>query len=83
MRKLWCGRAVLLVSHRFSSVRSADRIYVLHEGEVIEEGPHDSLMAAKGHYAELFSLQAAAYLDQPEDEMPERKNAPPLGVSRI
>jgi ATP-binding cassette, subfamily B, bacterial len=83
MRKLWSGRAVLLVSHRFSSVRSADRIYVLHEGEVIEEGPHASLMAAEGHYAELFSLQAAAYLDQPGDDPPERKNAPPLGVSRI
>jgi ATP-binding cassette, subfamily B, bacterial len=83
MRKLWSGRAVLLVSHRFSSVRSADRIYVLHEGEVIEEGPHASLMAAQGHYAELFSLQAAAYLDQPGEDLPKRKNAPPLGVSRI
>jgi ATP-binding cassette, subfamily B, bacterial len=56
------GRSVLLISHRFSSVRSADRIYVLHEGRVVEEGSHDELMAAGGRYAELFTLQARAYL---------------------
>ena len=55
------GRSVLLISHRFSSVREADRIYVLHEGEVVEEGTHESLMSAEGLYAEMFSLQAAAY----------------------
>jgi ATP-binding cassette subfamily B protein len=63
MRKLWSGRSVLLVSHRFSSVRSADRIYVLREGRLIEGGSHTELMAEGGHYADLFSLQAAAYLD--------------------
>jgi ATP-binding cassette subfamily B protein len=82
MRKLWRGRSVLLVSHRFSSVRSADRIYVLHQGEMIEEGSHAALMAADGHYAELFSLQAAAYLDQPEEISSGHKNGLPLGVSR-
>ncbi len=55
------GRALLLISHRFSTVRSADRIYVLHEGKVIEEGTHDELMSREGHYAELFTLQAASY----------------------
>jgi ATP-binding cassette subfamily B protein len=55
------GRSVLLISHRFSTVKSADRIYVLHDGEIVEEGSHDELVARGGRYAELFELQAAAY----------------------
>lgn len=62
IRELTRGRTVLLISHRFSSVRSADRIYVLKEGEIVEEGSHHELMARRGRYAELFELQAAAYL---------------------
>ena len=61
MRSLAAGRTVLLISHRFSSVRSADRIYVLQAGRVAEHGTHDELMAADGPYAELFRLQASAY----------------------
>ena len=61
MRGLLAGRTVLLISHRFSSVRSADRIYVLQDGRIVESGRHDELMRADGHYAELFTLQAAAY----------------------
>jgi ATP-binding cassette subfamily B protein len=63
IRTLLAGRTVLLISHRFSSVRSADRIYVLDEGRVVEAGDHDTLMALGGLYAELFTLQAAAYVD--------------------
>lgn len=63
MRTLFQGRSVLLISHRFSSVRMADRIYVLKDGEVIEHGNHEQLMAIDGLYAELFTLQASAYLD--------------------
>ena len=62
MRELAEGRALLLISHRFSTVRSADRIYVLHEGQVVEQGSHDELMAQGGRYAELFDLQASSYL---------------------
>ena len=62
MRELARGRSVLLVSHRFSSVRSADRIYVLEAGRMVEHGDHDSLIASDGLYAELFTLQAEAYL---------------------
>jgi len=62
MRELARGRSVLLVSHRFSSVRSADRIYVLEAGRMVESGDHDSLMADNGLYAELFTMQADAYL---------------------
>ena len=63
MHELLEGRSVVLISHRFSSVRNADRIYVMHDGRVVEHGPHDELMAAEGLYAELFTLQARAYLD--------------------
>lgn len=63
IRELFQGRSVLLISHRFSSVRMADRIYVLHEGRVVETGTHDELMALGGRYAELFTMQAQAFLE--------------------
>jgi ATP-binding cassette, subfamily B, bacterial len=68
MRDLFSSRSVLLISHRFSSVRSADRIYVLHDGRVVEHGTHEDLMQLGGRYAELFTLQASAYLPRPRGE---------------
>ena len=51
------SRTALFISHRFSTVRGADRIYVLHEGEIVEQGTHDDLVSHNGRYAELFRLQ--------------------------
>ena len=54
-------RMAVLISHRFSTVRMADRILVLADGEIIEQGTHHQLVALGGRYAELFELQAAGY----------------------
>jgi ATP-binding cassette subfamily B protein len=51
----------VLISHRFSTVRMADRILVLDDGRVVEDGSHEALLALGGRYAELFGLQAAGY----------------------
>jgi ATP-binding cassette, subfamily B, bacterial len=61
LREVLRGRTALIISHRFSTVRTADRIYVLDHGRVAEHGSHDELMALGGQYAELFNLQASAY----------------------
>jgi len=55
------GKTAVLISHRFSSVRMADRILVLHEGRVEALGSHEELLAQRARYAELFELQAAGY----------------------
>jgi len=55
------GKTAVLISHRFSSVRMADRILVLAEGEIEAAGTHEELLAQRGRYAELFELQAAGY----------------------
>jgi ATP-binding cassette, subfamily B, bacterial len=59
--ELMAGRMGILISHRFSTVRMADRIIVLRNGEVEEEGTHEALVAAGGLYAELFGMQAVGY----------------------
>jgi ATP-binding cassette subfamily B protein len=59
--QLVAGRMAIIISHRFSTVRMADRIIVLQEGSVIEDGTHAELIARGGQYAELFALQAEGY----------------------
>jgi ATP-binding cassette, subfamily B, bacterial len=58
---LMAGRMAVIISHRFSTVRMADRIVVFDEGRVVEEGTHDALIAKGGLYSELFALQAEGY----------------------
>ncbi len=55
------GKMALLISHRFSTVKMADRILVLENGRIAEEGHHEELLRNKGRYAEMFELQAASY----------------------
>jgi len=59
--ELMAGRMAVLISHRFSTVRMADRIIVLKGGEVVEDGTHADLLARNGLYAELFGMQAVGY----------------------
>jgi ATP-binding cassette, subfamily B, bacterial len=60
-RSLTHDRMVVLISHRFSTVRMADTIVVMANGQIIEQGSHEQLLTAGGRYAHLFSLQAAGY----------------------
>jgi ATP-binding cassette, subfamily B, bacterial len=59
--ELTCGKMALLISHRFSTVRMADRIVVLEGGRLVEEGSHSQLLARGGRYAAMFEMQAASY----------------------
>jgi len=59
--ELTTGKMALFISHRFSTVRMADRIVVLEKGRIAEEGDHDALTQLGGRYAEMFELQAASY----------------------
>jgi ATP-binding cassette subfamily B protein len=62
------GRTAVIIAHRLSTVRNADRIIVLRDGQIIEEGTHESLLAAGGHYAELYNTyfrhQSLEYIEQ-------------------
>jgi ATP-binding cassette subfamily B protein len=60
-RELTAGKSAIFISHRFSTVRLANRIIVLEEGRILEEGSHEALLERGGRYAELFTLQAQAY----------------------
>jgi ATP-binding cassette, subfamily B, bacterial len=62
------GATTILISHRFSTVRQADRIVVIEEGKVVEEGSHDELMESGGRYKTMFELQASRFAEGLDDE---------------
>jgi ATP-binding cassette, subfamily B, bacterial len=71
LRSLTRGKTAVYISHRFSTVRRADRILFLEHGRLVEQGTHEQLMRLNGRYARLFRLQASAYTGEeilPEDE---------------
>lgn len=61
VEQLTSDKTVLIISHRFSTVRNANKIYVIERGKIVESGSHSQLMKSAGIYAELFNLQAEAY----------------------
>ena len=69
METLLAGRTSLVIAHRLSTVRTADRIVVLRKGTIIEKGSHDLLMTQGGYYAELYNTyfrhQSLAYIEHP------------------
>jgi len=66
LRRLLEGRTGLVIAHRLATIRNADRIVVLRQGRLIEEGGHDELIALKGLYSRLYSLNYASFDDLPE-----------------
>ena len=69
LRSLTRGRTAVYISHRFSTVRRADRIIFLEHGRLVEEGTHDELMRLNGRYARLFRMQASAYTGEDIEEL--------------
>ncbi len=69
LRSLTHGRTAVYISHRFSTVRRADRIIFLEHGRLVEEGTHEELMRLGGRYARLFRMQAAAYTGEDVEEL--------------
>lgn len=63
LAKLMHGRTALVIAHRLSTVATLDRIVVLHDGKIAEDGTHDQLISAGGEYSKLWSRQTGAFLD--------------------
>ena len=70
MQQVAAGATTLLIAHRFSTVRKADRILVIERGRVIEDGSHEELLRQQGTYARLFHLQASGYLENSGPSLP-------------
>ena len=69
LKRLLAGRTAIIIAHRLATIRSADRIVVLKQGEIVEQGNHASLMKANGLYARLYRLNYASFDDIPANEI--------------
>jgi len=78
LQSLTHGRTAVYISHRFSTVRRADRIIFLEHGRLVEEGTHEELMRVNGRYAKLFRMQAAAYTGEYSEILPEEVEPSPV-----
>jgi ATP-binding cassette subfamily B protein len=62
--KLMEGRTAIVIAHRLSTIQKMDRIVVLENGKIVEEGPHKTLLAKKGTYAKLWAHQSGGFIDE-------------------
>jgi ATP-binding cassette subfamily B protein len=69
LRALFAGRTCIVIAHRLATVRDADRIIVLREGRIVEQGPHEALMARGGLYATLYASAHGSFDDMAEDRL--------------
>jgi subfamily B ATP-binding cassette protein MsbA len=69
LQRLMVGRTTLIIAHRLSTIEHADRILVMSAGRVVEEGSHDELLRANGHYARLYNLAISSDLDTSQEEV--------------
>ena len=73
LAELLKGRTAMVIAHRLATIRGADRIIVLQDGEIIEEGPHEALMRSGGLYSRLYRLNFASFDDLPAEIAGQRR----------
>jgi ABC-type multidrug transport system fused ATPase/permease subunit len=67
LERLLAGRTAIVIAHRLSTVRNADRIYVIDQGRIVEEGSHGELLLEEGLYADLYERQFIAWGDEAQE----------------
>jgi ATP-binding cassette subfamily B protein len=78
MAALRTDRTSFVIAHRLSTIRDADVILVMEDGQIVEQGTHQELLEARGHYFDLYNSQFTAAIEEPEEERP----PVPVGAGR-